>query len=157
MCGVGAESSVKHYSEHSEPGRTIQRLAATPTLRLNRRTFDRAERAKDAAVAPLGPEQHAAFRALILTSVRRHRLQPREPAFGAGQYGFEYRLLAHRCFTEIAHDAQVIPDTDSITVLVSANTEVAKSVVEMKNAESGPMVRFMVRLLNKKVRCSKER
>lgn len=60
-------------------------------------------------------------------------------------------------FTEITHEAHVIPDTDSVTVLMSANAEVAKSVVEIKNAESSPVSRFMVGLLNKKARCSKER
>ena len=47
-------------------------------------------------------------------------------------------------FTEITHDAQVIPDTESVTVLISANAAVAKKVVEMNSTQSSRVSRFMI-------------
>ena len=149
---------------------------------------------KNAAVTRLRPKQRAAFRALVvvLTRVRRHRLRPGEPALGARQHGFEYRLLTHRyfnfdgypdlvtalvrvstlvlassnvttasalsrltsalltlsifindLFTETAQDPQVIPETASVTVLISANVVVENNTAAVKYAVSNPCSRVI--------------
>lgn len=177
------------FSPRSSFQRRNWSLAATGPLRLNRRAFDRAERTKDAAIARFRPKQRAAFRALVivLTSIRRHRLRLKEPAFGASQHGFEYRLRAHRCFnldgyptlvtapvrastlvlassnvttaspfsgltsalvtpsifindlfTETTQEPQLIPETASVTVLLSANAVVENNTAAVKHAVSNP-------------------
>lgn len=54
--------------------------------------------------------------------------------------------LVNDLFTEATHDDHVIPDTDSVTVLISANAAVTKITVAKKHAASSPVSRFMVGL-----------
>ena len=46
--------------------------------------------------------------------------------------------------TEVTHALHVIPETESVTVLISANAGVAKSAVAVKHATSRAVSRFMV-------------
>lgn len=73
------------------------RLAAARTLRLNRRAFHRAERAENAAISGIRPQQRAAARALVieLAGVGRHGFGLGTAAFRTGQNRFEEEELAH--------------------------------------------------------------
>src|SRR5712691_2227377 len=76
-------------------GRGASRLSAAGALRLHRRALDRAERAENAAVAGIGPEQRPAMGALIveLTGVGGHRFRPGVDAPRTSQHGLEDRLV----------------------------------------------------------------
>src|SRR5712672_1337407 len=72
-------------------------LAAAGALRLNGRTFHRAEGTKHAAIAGIGLEHRAAALAFIeeLARVRRHGLGACEAAFRTREHGFMHEVV-HR-------------------------------------------------------------
>ena len=67
-------------------------LAAASALFLKWRTLHSAERAEDAAIAAIRPQQRLAVAALVqeLAGIRGHRLLRGETAVRAGQHGIEY-------------------------------------------------------------------